>query len=147
MTRLAALLAFLAAPAFGDVASAYAEAKARMESRIAVAARPPVEAPKPQTPVETLPRLVYVGAEWCGPCVRKGMPELKKLLDDPKVGPAWRKMITVLDADRSAEFCRKYAVAALPHYVLIDAEGRVIARHVGPLDHLAVVRFYSTGKP
>lgn len=85
-----------------------------------------------------LPHLVYVGAGWCGPCKRKGLPEVEFLREN-----GWEKKITVRDFDEFPRFAEKHGVELVPCYLLFDERGEVLDRHYGAMDRWEVAKFYN----
>lgn len=98
--------------------------------------------------------LVDFWASWCGPC-RRSMPELKEVYSQYKdkleiVGvsldndeQAWKNAISSLglswthmsDLKRwKSEAAVLYGVNSIPHTLLIDNEGMIIARNLAPQD-------------
>jgi thiol-disulfide isomerase/thioredoxin len=99
--------------------------------------------------------LVVFWASWCGPC-RKEIPQIRKLFDEhgnklnivsvsiDKRDEAWRKAMEaekmpwsqlLLKQDSSfVKFDRKYDLKAIPVWVLVDGQGKTIARQVGYSD-------------
>ena len=100
------------------------------------------------------PSLLNVWASWCGPC-RDEHPALMQLAaagieiyglnykDNPS---AAKRFLTRLGdpyvrvgADKSGKVALDIGVYGVPETFLLDGEGRVVMRHVGPLDE-AVLR-------
>jgi thiol-disulfide isomerase/thioredoxin len=94
--------------------------------------------------------LLYFSASWCGPC-RASVPELVKYYkqtiqknkkvellhmsqdNDPAAALSWAvkekfPWPTVLYHDQQTSKLTKYASRGIPHYVLIDKDGNVIAK-------------------
>jgi thiol:disulfide interchange protein len=69
-------------------------------------------------------------AGWCGPCrVFK-----KKTLHDPAVVEALRKYVVLLvDVDNSPELARNFGVGGIPHFCVVDADGRKLQEGSGAL--------------
>jgi thiol-disulfide isomerase/thioredoxin len=89
-------------------------------------------------------------ASWCNPC-RRELPILEKaqrvvgkdrmkvlavnFQDSPgnvsqikKIMQSWQ--LTLLE-DRNGSIAKRYGISSIPHLFMIDAEGRVVANHLG----------------
>ena len=112
-------------------------------------------------------KYVYIDcwATWCGPC-RREQPFLAKLekkyanknicfvsisCDQDKA--AWEKVIREeklkgihLIADENDTFMSAYMVAAIPHFILIDPEGKVINAHMTRPSDPETEKFFQTLK-
>ena len=108
------------------------------------------------TPGAGRPTLVNVWASWCGPCIEE-MPELQRY--HAEQGPNGVQVVGIaLDSrDAVAGFLQRVPVdypilldapgpadagvrlgnpaGVLPYTVLLDAEGRVVRRRIGPFAH------------
>ena len=97
-------------------------------------------------------KFVYIDlwATWCGPCIRE-IPHLKSLeedfrdrnvefvsisIDELKDRQKWRDMVDskelggvqlLADRDWESEFVRSYGVRGIPHFILLDDEGRIVS--------------------
>ncbi|MFC5044342.1 TlpA family protein disulfide reductase [Aquimarina hainanensis] len=96
-------------------------------------------------------KYVYIDiwATWCGPC-KKELPYLKELektfrnkeitfvsisVDEQKDKVKWKKMTEkqklkgvqlIADKDWDSDFVKKYLVEAIPRFILLDKEGKII---------------------
>lgn len=86
---------------------------------------------------------IDIWATWCAPC-RKQFPHLKRLeetfkgrnivflgLSTDSDKEAWRKMAPTLSGIQAhigsrSEFARSYKIEGIPHFILLDREGRII---------------------
>lgn len=99
-------------------------------------------------PLPARPLLVNVFADWCAPCAAEH-PQLMALAPDiPLYGIAWKAPEPALSAwlqQRGDPYARRIAdldgrlglelgITGVPETFLLDAAGRVRARHAGPLD-------------
>jgi len=114
------------------------------------------------------PLLINVWASWCGPCIEE-MPELERF--SARQGRDGVQVIGIAldDADAVRAFLRKVPVSypilidapgpadagvrlgnvkgVLPYSVLIDAEGRVLQRRIGPFAAGEIDRFAADLRP
>ncbi|MCS6928668.1 MAG: thioredoxin family protein [Saprospiraceae bacterium] len=88
-------------------------------------------------------RLIFADAyaSWCGPCKRMAAT----VFTDPKVGEFFNEhFINVkydMEKPENAEFARQYPVSAYPTLMILDAQGKVIQRHVGALTAEGLIAF------
>lgn len=88
-------------------------------------------------------RLIFADAfaSWCGPCKRMAAT----VFTDPKVGEFFNEhFINVkydMEKPENAEFARKYPVGAYPTLMILDAEGKVVQKHVGAMTADALIAF------
>jgi thiol-disulfide isomerase/thioredoxin len=114
--------------------------------------------------------LVNFWATWCEPCERE-MPAMERLYEDLQGQPFELVAVAideaesdvqlfqdryqlsfpiVLDLDQSVS--QSYQTMGVPESILLDREGRIIERYVGPRawdapEHLARIRALIDGKP
>lgn len=76
------------------------------------------------------PVLAYFTAEWCGPC-----QSMKRTTwADADVEESLRSFVPVrIDIDQQRNLAHAYAVDAVPMFVVIDGEGRVLKATSGAL--------------
>ncbi|MFT3796360.1 TlpA family protein disulfide reductase [Flavobacterium sp.] len=106
-----------------------------------------------KTALESLKgKYVYIDvwATWCGPCIRE-IPSLQKLesdykgkniefvsisIDAKKDYEKWKKMVTdrqmggiqlMADNDWNSQFIVDYAIVAIPRFILIDPDGKIVS--------------------
>ena len=93
-------------------------------------------------------KVVNIWASWCGPC-RVEHPELMKLAekgvavyginykDDPEKARAFLRDLgdpfTLVGADERGRMGIEWGVYGVPETFIIDAEGRIAHKHVGPI--------------
>ncbi|WP_435010100.1 thioredoxin domain-containing protein [Tundrisphaera lichenicola] len=84
------------------------------------------------------PVLLDFHASWCSPC-RQMRPEVEKLV---------RKGYPVksIDIDRSPELSERYKVTAVPTFVIVDANGKVLNRASGAMPAVQLATFYNETK-
>lgn len=80
------------------------------------------------------PTLLDFTATWCGPC-RATKPEVEKL---KRQGYPIREV----DIDEQPELARRYEVSAVPTFIVVDEEGRVLARDKGAKTAEELARLY-----
>src|SRR5690606_21392400 len=92
---------------------------------------------------------IDIWATWCGPCLKE-IPAIKKLksdykgknleiisisIDEEKDFEKWKKMIAekqlkgiqlFADKDWNSEFIKAYGIDAIPRFLLIDTDGKII---------------------
>jgi thioredoxin 2 len=73
----------------------------------------------------TLPVLVDLWAEWCGPC-RAVSPALEQLAK----GMAGKLKLVKVDVDKAPALARRFEVQGIPTLLLID-RGQVVSRQTG----------------
>jgi cytochrome c biogenesis protein CcmG/thiol:disulfide interchange protein DsbE len=101
------------------------------------------------------PTLVNLWATWCGPC-RKEMPALQDAYENHVDEVLFLGVDTRDDPRRAAEFLRELGVTypqvvdgegllleelrirGLPVTVMLDADGLIVDRHVGPIDRESI---------
>ena len=78
----------------------------------------------------SIPIAIYFGAPWCGAC--KIMERTTFI--DPKVMLALTKFKYLkVDVEEDTETGTAFSISAVPTFVVLDAEGHEVYRHVGPL--------------
>ena len=101
--------------------------------------------------------LVDFWASWCGPC-RRSMPGLKKLLAEhgdklaivsvsvDEDAEAWQKTAADLELtwlqlrDTTDEGSKAYGITAIPHTVLINREGIILAHNLEPYEVAELIK-------
>ena len=79
-----------------------------------------------QTGVQTLPKLVDVGADKCIPCIKMA-PILESLKDDF----SGRMDVEFVDAWKRREDAARYKVQMIPTQIFYDEKGKELYRHTG----------------
>lgn len=88
-------------------------------------------AAKSQAAREGKPILLEFSAGWCGPC--RSMA--KDVLPDPRVVKVLQGFVTVdLDVDKHGETAAAYRVNPIPAFLVLDSNGRELARIEGYRD-------------
>jgi len=88
-------------------------------------------------------KLIFVDAyaSWCGPCKRMAA----NVFPDPKVGDYFNANFINLKYDmekpENSEFAGKYPVSAYPTLLILDAEGKIVHKHVGGLAADGLIAF------
>lgn len=99
---------------------------------------------------KTEQKLIFVDAyaSWCGPCKRMAA----NVFPDPQVGDYFNANFVNLKIDmekpENSEFAGKYPVSAYPTLLILDAEGKIVHKHVGGLAADGLIAFgqKATGK-
>ncbi|GIW87397.1 MAG: hypothetical protein KatS3mg108_1721 [Isosphaeraceae bacterium] len=82
------------------------------------------------------PTLLDFTASWCGPC-RATRPEVEKLKQQ---GYPVRE----IDVDEQPELARRYGVSAVPTFIVVDGDGRAVARDQGAKTAAELAQFYDS---
>jgi|WetSurMetagenome_2_1015567.scaffolds.fasta_scaffold104148_1 thiol-disulfide isomerase/thioredoxin len=101
-------------------------------------------------------KVIYMDcwATWCGPCIAE-LPQSKRLIDQYKAKEVsflficldsekkdWESIISknslegqhiYLDKNQSQEFRESFKIKGIPHYILIDRQGRIIENGTQPI--------------
>ena len=80
-------------------------------------------------------KLIYISAEWCGPC-KQFTPIMQQVAAS---GIPVQKM----DADKDHQSIQKYGVRSVPTIIKVDASGNEIAKRVGMGSKQQIVEFYN----
>lgn len=95
-------------------------------------------------------RLLYFSAPWCGPCIQFQEPEFKRMQAGPNpwsIGkPSVADHIWKYDVDDPTvkELKTQYNIDLVPTFVLVDADGRELARSVGTMTSHQILALYNT---
>ncbi len=85
------------------------------------------------------PFLMYFYADWCPEC-RKEHPALRALYDTKKIGmPILR--VNYKDnqvTDEGVEWAKQYGIVTQHTFIILDASGKEIGRHIGPIDEKGI---------
>ena len=84
---------------------------------------------------QNMNRLIYISAEWCGPCKMFG-PVMDKVA-------ASGIPVIKLDADRDKNMVMKYGVRNIPTVIKVDANENALGRLVGEKTKQEVIDFYN----
>ncbi len=99
--------------------------------------------PEAQAKAKAEERLIFADAyaSWCGPCKRMAAT----VFTDPKVGEFFNENFVNVKYDmekpENAEFARKYPVSAYPTLMILDADGKVVQKHVGAMTAEGLIAF------
>ncbi|MCS7036734.1 MAG: thioredoxin family protein [Saprospiraceae bacterium] len=99
--------------------------------------------PEAQAKAKAEERLIFADAfaSWCGPCKRMAAT----VFTDPKVGEFFNEHFVNVKYDmekpENAEFARKYPVGAYPTLMILDADGKVVQKHVGAMTAEGLIAF------
>lgn len=99
--------------------------------------------PEAMAQAKTEQKLIFVDAyaSWCGPCKRMAA----NVFPDPKVGDYFNANFINLKYDmekpENREFAGKYPVSAYPTLLILDAEGKIVHKHVGGLAADGLIAF------
>lgn len=76
-----------------------------------------------------LPTLIDFSATWCGPCkmMKPIFNELEQTYDD-------RMNFVTIDVDENPELSRQYNVTAVPTFVFLDKEGKIVNVMTGAME-------------
>ena len=77
-------------------------------------------------------------ATWCGPC-KQMRPIVEQLADEGMP-------IKAVDIDRSQKMASRYSVESVPTFIVVDADGKELARTQGSQPKSELVRFYQKAK-
>jgi thiol:disulfide interchange protein len=77
------------------------------------------------------PAFLYFTATWCGPC-----QSLKHTTwADPAVASALSNYVPIkIDIDQFGELARQYPSDGIPHFVVVDGNGKVVRDSTGAMD-------------
>ncbi len=84
------------------------------------------------------PVLLDFHAAWCPPC-RSMRPAVEKLA---QAGYPIRSV----DVDQSPELSKRYKIEGIPAYLVVDAQGKVLARTAGAMPASQLAEFYNKAK-
>lgn len=77
------------------------------------------------------PAFLYFTATWCGPC-----QSLKHTIwADPSVEKALSGYVPIkIDIDQFGDLARQYPSDGIPHFVIVDGQGKVMRQTTGAMD-------------
>ena len=81
------------------------------------------------------PVLLDFHAPWCGPC-QTMRPAVAGLVKN-------KYPVKSIDIDRSPKLAERYGVTAVPTFIVVDAEGKVLARTSGAMPAARLAAFYN----
>jgi len=99
--------------------------------------------PEAMDKAKTEQKLIFVDAyaTWCGPCKRMAA----NVFPDPAVGDYFNANFINLKIDmekpENSAFAGKYPVSAYPTLLILDAEGKIVHKHVGGLAADGLIAF------
>ncbi len=70
--------------------------------------------------------LIDFYADWCGPCIAM-KPFVEQIEKDYKE----KVIVKKINVDESAEEATKYGVVSLPTFIILDEDGKVLAKRLG----------------
>ncbi|MCU0633955.1 MAG: thioredoxin [Gemmatimonadaceae bacterium] len=88
-----------------------------------------------------LPILVDFHADWCAPC-RMVAPIVDEIAHERR--GAW--LVCKVDTDRAREVAQRFRVSSIP-MMAVFRNGAEVARQVGAMPKVGIVRFMDTGAP
>lgn len=87
------------------------------------------------TQVAAKSKLMYFGAEWCGPCRM-----MKQIFKDKKVENLLDKLdMMVYDVDVNKNLANQYQISTVPTMIFIDKDG-IMRRYVGGMSKDSLIK-------
>jgi len=80
-------------------------------------------------------KLIYISAEWCGPC--KQLTSVIQQVADAGIP------VQKLDADKDRQSIQKYSIRSVPTIIKVDVSGNEIAKRVGAGSKQDIIEFYN----